>query len=198
MKVGDRVQGDGPECTGTIEKIRPSSPSSDGDYLVAEVLWDTGARCAEPLEWLLPLEGAKQARKIANEALKRMRRMYQEQEGRSSPTFDTPARWCAAREKLGCKEIIPAGSNPRQTFHSDACRKRYERGGDQKEVSTHWGNASTRTDRGLSGTGKEAKRNALNVNECAYKPCGRPFTGRGKYHSDACRQAAYRARAKAT
>jgi hypothetical protein len=56
MHVGDRVMPRDGQATGTIEQIRLSRPSSDGDYLVAEVLWDTGARCAEPLSWLGRLE----------------------------------------------------------------------------------------------------------------------------------------------
>ena len=42
LAVGDRVQPD--KALGTIEKIRTSKEG----YLVAEVLWDTGARMPEP------------------------------------------------------------------------------------------------------------------------------------------------------
>jgi hypothetical protein len=49
LAVGDRVQPH--EAVGKIEEIRPSS---DGSYMVAEVLWDTGARSPEPLDWLDP------------------------------------------------------------------------------------------------------------------------------------------------
>ena len=81
MHVGDRVMPRDRLATGTIEEIRPSSPSSDGDYLVAEVLWDSGARCAEPLFWLGRLDDVQAAnqareaetRKAAREAAKERR-----------------------------------------------------------------------------------------------------------------------------
>ena len=48
LKVGDRVQPH--KAIGTIEKIR----TSEQGYEVAEVLWETKARSAEPIDWLDP------------------------------------------------------------------------------------------------------------------------------------------------
>jgi hypothetical protein len=104
------------QATGTLEEIRPSSPFSDGYYMVAEVLWDTGARCAEPLSWLSRLEDVQaanqareaEARKAAREAAKERRRELPEQE-------------CE-----GCvRRFNPARGG--QRFHSESCRKRARR-----------------------------------------------------------------------
>jgi hypothetical protein len=116
MHVGDRVMPRDGLATGTIEEIRPSSPSSDGDYLVAEVLWDSGARCAEPLFWLGRLDDVQAAnqareaetRKAAREAAKERRRELPEQECDGCVRRFTPAR-------------------RGQRFHSESCRKRARR-----------------------------------------------------------------------
>jgi hypothetical protein len=80
MHVGDRVMPRDGQATGTLEEIRPSSAFSDGYYMVAEVLWDSGARCAEPLSWLGRLEdvqAANQAREAEGlSAIARDRLMY--------------------------------------------------------------------------------------------------------------------------
>lgn len=117
LKVGDRVQPH--EAIGTIEKIRPSSPSSDGDYLVAEVLWDTefgpGTRCAEPLAWLISLEDREAEREAEREAAKEQRRLERERRR------EQPERECD-----GCpRHFSPARKG--QRFHSQSCRKRAHR-----------------------------------------------------------------------
>jgi hypothetical protein len=62
-RAGDRVQLSPGSATGTIERLR-------GD--VAEVLWDTGARCPVPLAWIAeptnrPTPGAAAARERRHE-----------------------------------------------------------------------------------------------------------------------------------
>jgi hypothetical protein len=105
LTAGSRVQPR--EEIGTIERIRPSS---DGSYEVAEVLWDTGARCPEPLSWLSSLEDREAERQAAKEEAKELRRLQREQERRERP----------AVECVGCeRHFSPARKS--QRFHSKSC-----------------------------------------------------------------------------
>ena len=116
LTAGSRVQPFDGEATGTIEKIRPSSPSSDGDYMVAEVLWDTGARSPEPLSWLGSLAEVQAEREAEREEAKKLRRLQREQERREHPEVE-----CA-----GCRQhFSPARKG--QRFHSKSCANKARR-----------------------------------------------------------------------
>jgi hypothetical protein len=110
LTAGDRVQPH--EAIGTIEEIRTAREG----YLVAEVLWDTGARCAEPLSWLTSLEDREAERKAAREEARELRRLEREEQRRELPE----------RECDGCvRRFMPARRG--QRFHSKGCRKRAHR-----------------------------------------------------------------------
>jgi hypothetical protein len=99
MHVGDRVMPRDGLATGTIEGIRNSK---DG-YTVAEIRWDTGARCAEPLVWLGRLEDV-QAANQAREAIElRTGFLWTFRDGKvvSLRLFDKPAE---ALEAAGLSE----------------------------------------------------------------------------------------------
>jgi hypothetical protein len=110
--VGDRVQPHDREATGKLERIHLSK---DG-YLVGEVLWDTGARCGEPLSWLGKEEEVQAERQAAKEEAAEQGRLEREEERREQPE----------RECDGCsKRFTPARNG--QRFHSEGCRKRAHR-----------------------------------------------------------------------
>ena len=77
-------------------------------YLVAEVLWDTGARCAEPLAWLGRLEDV--------QAAERARRSAERKERRKHSAHYQPRR-CE-----GCAKVFTPRAK-RQRFHSSRCRR---------------------------------------------------------------------------
>jgi hypothetical protein len=108
MHVGDRVMPRDGLATGTIEEIRPSSPSSDGDYLVAEVLWDSGARCAEPLSWLGRLDDV-QAANQAREAETRKARLGRQPRsgGESYPSRSAMVAFDASPRPEGASVFTP-------------------------------------------------------------------------------------------
>jgi hypothetical protein len=109
LAVGARVQPFDGESTGTLERIHTSK---DG-YLVGEVLWDTGARCGEPLDWLGRLEDVQAGRKLWRAGVKKVADAYREQQRRELPE----------RECDGCsKHFSPAREG--QRFHSESCRKK--------------------------------------------------------------------------
>jgi hypothetical protein len=106
LTIGTRVQPH--EAIGTIEGIRPAKEG----YLVGEVVWDSGARSAEPLSWLTSLEDREAAREAARLEALELRRLEREQLRKE------PERECD-----GCPErFIPARKG--QRFHSESCRKR--------------------------------------------------------------------------
>jgi hypothetical protein len=110
LAVGDRVQPD--KALGTIEKIRTSKEG----YLVAEVLWDTGARMPEPLSWLISLEDREAEREAAKEEAKELRRLQREQERRERPEVECD----------GCRQHFrPARKG--QRFHSKSCANKARR-----------------------------------------------------------------------
>jgi hypothetical protein len=106
VTVGDQVQPR--EAIGTIENIRPSREG----YMVGEVLWDSGARCPEPLSWLTSLEDREAEREaIRLEALE-LRRL-ERQQLRQAPELECE----------GCgRRFTPTRKG--QRFHSEGCRKR--------------------------------------------------------------------------
>jgi hypothetical protein len=125
-----------------------------------------------------------------------------EKQTRAPRVYNSVARWCAGRES-GCQEMIPAGANPLQKFHSESCRKRSEYRNALPTAQTTprpTGSVLTPGERGGSvGKESEAFRNALKARECAYAHCSRPFTPktvRALYCSDGCRQAAHRTRVR--
>jgi hypothetical protein len=79
LTVGDRVQLD--QALGTIEKVRE-------DGVTAEVLWDTGASCPVPLDWLTDPEWREAARKVWQAGVRKVARAYRDQQRRELPERD--------------------------------------------------------------------------------------------------------------
>lgn len=111
LTAGSRVQPF--QEIGTIERIRPSS---DGLYMVAEVLWDTGARMPEPLSWLVSLEDREAEREAAREEAKELRRLQREQERKERPEVECD----------GCRQHFRP-TRKGQRFHSKSCANRARR-----------------------------------------------------------------------
>jgi hypothetical protein len=109
LAVGTRVQPH--EAIGTIEKIRPAQEG----YLVGEVVWDSGARSAEPLSWLISLEDREAEREAARLEALELRRLEREQLRKE------PERECD-----GCPERFKP-TRKGQRFHSKSCRNRAKR-----------------------------------------------------------------------
>lgn len=116
LTAGSRVQHLDGEATGTIERVRPSSPSSDGDYMVAEVLWDTGARCPEPLSWLGSIADVQAARKAERDKATELRRLQREQARREHPEIECD----------GCRQHFRP-TRKGQRFHSKSCANKARR-----------------------------------------------------------------------
>jgi hypothetical protein len=96
LTTGDRAQLY--EALGTIEKLRE-------DGMTAEVLWDTGARCPLPLDWLSDPEAREAERKARQAEARRERR---------------PAR--VPRRCEGCAKVFTP-RDKRQRFHTSRCRR---------------------------------------------------------------------------
>jgi hypothetical protein len=121
LAVGDRVQPLDGQSTGTLERVRTSKQG----YLVAEVLWDTGARCAEPLSWLGRLEDVQAAERARQSAERKERRKH---------LADYQPRRCE-----GCAKVFTP-RDKRQRFHSSRCRRQARlRVDKQEEVRGHAG-----------------------------------------------------------
>ena len=177
LAVGDRVQPIDGKATGTLERVRPSMEG----YLVAEVLWDTGARCAEPLSWLGRLEDV--------QAAERARRSAERKERRKHSAHYQPRR-CE-----GCAKVFTPRAK-RQRFHSSRCRRQARLRVDKLK--------------GVQGQGGGQDRAAtrheidpLRVDKRVYRDCARcsrtftPIRSTAKYCSSACKKAAYRSRVAA-
>lgn len=194
LAVGDRVQPLDGYSTGTLEQIRASSPSSDRHYLVAEVLWDTGARCAEPLAWLGRLEDVQAAERARQSAERKERRQH---------SADYQPRRCE-----GCAKVFTP-RDKRQRFHSPRCRRQETkvskeakglrqarlRVDKQEEVRGHGG--------GQNRVPARHEIDPLRVDKRVYRDCARcsrtftPIRSTAKYCSSACKKAAYRSRVAA-
>jgi hypothetical protein len=110
VAVGSRVQPR--EAIGTVEKIRTTREG----YLIGEVLWDTGARCPEPLSCLILLEDREAEREAARLEARELRRLERERLRQEQPE----------RECDGCPERFKPTRNG-QRFHSKSCRNRANR-----------------------------------------------------------------------
>jgi hypothetical protein len=105
LTIGTRVQPH--EAIGTIEGIRLAKEG----YTVGEVVWDSGARSAEPLSWLTSLEDREAEREAAREEAKEQRRLERGRLRREQPE----------RECDGCPQHFT------QRFRSRSCRNRAKR-----------------------------------------------------------------------
>ena len=84
--------------------------------MVAEVLWDTGARSPEPLSWLGSLAEVRAAREAEKAEANELRRLQREQARRERPEVE-----CA-----GCRQnFSPARKS--QRFHSKSCANKARR-----------------------------------------------------------------------
>ena len=177
LTVGNRVQPIDGQSTGTLERVRTSKQG----YQVAEVLWDTGARCAEPLSWLGRLEDVQAAERARQSAERKERRQH---------SADYQPRRCE-----GCAKVFTP-RDKRQRFHSPRCRRQARlRVDKQEEVRGHGG--------GQNRVPARHEIDPLRVDKRVYRDCARcsrtftPIRSTAKYCSSACKKAAYRSRVAA-
>jgi len=162
-QIGDRVQLSPGSATGTIERLRGA---------VAQILWDTGARCPVPLAWIGP-----PSVRPSREAMTARKRRH------SNPAWKRAHR---PRTCRGCGGVFrPKRSD--QAFCTASCRKRDHRNG-----------SAPGTTKAVAS--RDARRRAAAATSRACAQCGARLVAMrsdAHYCSDACRRAAHRRRKRA-